>query len=579
MECTENTFITHDHTELFYRHWQGSSDKAIILFHRGHEHGGRMAHLVDELGMPECHFFAWDARGHGQSPGKRGDSPGFEYNVADIQSFVEYISKTYGIATENMVVVAQSVGAVLAATWAHDYAPKIRGMVLASPAFDIKLYVPLAIPGLRLAHALFGNFFVNSYVKAHYLTHDKARAESYNSDPLITRPISVNMLLGVFDGAKRVVADAAAITIPTQMLVSGSDFVVYEKPQRRFFDKLGTAHKEYHVLPGFYHDTLGEQERHLATDKMRRFITNLFDNPLQTIDLTQADRRGYTCSEAEALATPVPAGSIKDKYWHYYRKAFAWLGQRSEGIRLGFELGFDSGSTLDYVYRNKPSGDGLFGKFVDYCYLNSVGWRGIRQRKVNLETSIKQVVKQLQDDGKPVRLMDVAAGHGRYVLEAVQSLNDKPEAVLLRDFSDVNVTDGQALIDNMGLANIAKFEQGDAFDKQALSNIELKPNLVIVSGLYELFADNTMLQNSLAGIAAAMDEDGYLIYTGQPWHPQLELIARSLTSHKDGNAWVMRRRTQAEMDQLVEQAGFEKCQQKIDQFGIFTVSIAKKRSQ
>jgi hypothetical protein len=102
------------------------------------------------------------------------------------------------------------------------------------------------------------------------------------------------------------------------------------------------------------------------------------------------------------------------------------------------------------------------------------------------------------------------------------------------------------------------------------------PTLSIVSGLYELFADNTMVQRSLNGIAAAMKDGGYLVYTGQPWHPQLALIARGLTSHRQGQAWVMRRRTQAEMDQLVESAGFRKLEQRIDEWGIFTVSIAVK---
>jgi hypothetical protein len=38
----------------------------------------------------------------------------------------------------------------------------------------------------------------------------------------------------------------------------------------------------------------------------------------------------------------------------------------------------------------------------------------------------------------------------------------------------------------------------------------------------------------------------------------------------------MRRRTQAEMDQLVEAAGFRKREQRIDEFGIFTVSLAER---
>ena len=67
-----------------------------------------------------------------------------------------------------------------------------------------------------------------------------------------------------------------------------------------------------------------------------------------------------------------------------------------------------------------------------------------------------------------------------------------------------------------------------------------------------------------------------LLYTGQPWHPQLEMIARALTSHRGGEAWIMRRRTQQEMDQLVAAAGFRKIEQRIDVWGIFTVSMAER---
>ena len=76
--------------------------------------------------------------------------------------------------------------------------------------------------------------------------------------------------------------------------------------------------------------------------------------------------------------------------------------------------------------------------------------------------------------------------------------------------------------------------------------------------------------------ADAIAPGGFLVYTCQPWHPQLELIARALTSHRGGAAWVMRRRTQGEMDQLVETAGFRKVAQRIDEWGIFTVSLAER---
>lgn len=174
----------------------------------------------------------------------------------------------------------------------------------------------------------------------------------------------------------------------------------------------------------------------------------------------------------------------------------------------------------------------------------------------------------------PLRVLDIAAGHGRYVLDAVAAMPVKPQHVLLRDYSDINVRDGRALIRERGLEQIARFEAGNAFDRASLAAVTPAPTVAVVSGLYELFSDNREVAASLAGLADAMPDGACLVYTGQPWHPQLEMIARALTSHRQGQSWVMRRRAQQEMDQLVEAAGFRKFTQRVDEWGIFTVSLA-----
>lgn len=581
-ESQTHTFTTHDGVELFYRHWPAASQcsavlrRAVLLFHRGHEHSARIAHLVDELNLPEFDFFAWDARGHGESPGVRGDSPSFATSVRDVQTFVDHLTTTYAIETEELAVVAQSVGAVLVSAWAHDYAPKVRALVLASPAFKIKLYVPFAQTGLKLLRALRGNFFINSYVKASFLSHDSERVDSYDSDPLIAKAISVNMLLGLYETAERVVADAQAIHIPTQLLISGSDFVVHRAPQERFFERLGSLRKEKHILPGFFHDTLGERDRHLAVNRARRFILQNFEQPLTWPSLLDADRIGSSCAESETLAAALPKNSIRDLYWRANRAGLKLGSQLSDGVKLGFETGFDSGSTLDYVYRNQPNGKNSLGRLIDHNYLNSIGWRGIRQRKLHVEELLRLAMTLLRKQGDEVRIVDIAAGHGRYILEALEGVQPLPQSILLRDYSDINVRDGNALIIDKGLEPIVNFVKGDAFDEVDLASLEPHPTLAVVSGLYELFGDNLLVGSSLAGLAAAVEPGGYLIYTGQPWHPQLELIARALTSHREGQPWVMRRRSQAEMDQLVTAAGFRKVTQRIDEWGIFSVTLAQR---
>lgn len=578
-EAVERTFVTHDGTELFYRFWPargGEPKGAIVLFHRGHEHGARMAHLVDELAMPDYAFYAWDARGHGRSPGKRGYSPSFAASARDVDCFIKEIADRDGVPVEDIAVVAQSVGAVLAATWVHDYAPDIRALVLASPAFSVKLYVPFAKEGIALWQKLKGVFFVNSYVKAKFLTHDPARIASFESDPLITRPIASNILVELYQHAARVVADARAITVPTQLLISGSDWVVRHGPQHEFFVNLASPAKERHVLPGFFHDTLGELDRKRAVDMARRFLVTQFAEPEQKPDLTDADRSGFTRDEADRLASPLATLSPRGLYWAASR-LFIRLGAFfSNGLSTGIATGFDSGSTLDYVYENQPRGLGPVGKMVDKTFLEAIGWRGIRQRKAMLEELIPAAVLRLKHVGRTVNVLDIAAGHGRYVLDALADCSEQPASVRLQDYSDINVTAGRRQISERKLPPSVSFHKADAFDAEALASVDPAPDLAIVSGLYELFPDNTLISRSLGGLARAMTPGALLIYTNQPWHPQLEMIARSLTSHRGGEAWVMRRRTQGEMDQLVEAAGFRKIDQRIDEFGIFTVSVAER---
>jgi alpha-beta hydrolase superfamily lysophospholipase len=575
----ERVFLTHDGTEIFYRYWPAVSATpkgAIILFHRGHEHGGRMSHLVDELGMPDFAFYAWDARGNGRSAGERGYAPSFADLVRDIDCLAREIAARDGFGAKDIALIAQSFGAVLAAAWVHDYAPNIRALVVASPAFSVKLYVPFAKEGIALWQKIRGRFFVNSYVKAKFLTHDPERIASFEADPLITRPIASNILVELYSNAARIVADARAITVPTQLLISGSDWVVRHAPQHAFFVNLGSRTKERHVLPGFFHDTLGERDRKQALDVVRPFLEKQFEAPEPPADLLDADRAGYARDEADRLASPLDLLSPKGLYWAISRASIrtgAWL---SQGMKTGIATGFDSGSTLDYVYENKARGFGPGGRLIDRVFLEAIGWRGIRQRKIHLEELIGTSIATLKAAGRTAHVLDIAAGHGRYVLDAIEKCPEQPASVRLQDFSELNVTLGRELITRRQLPASVSFHQADAFDAGMLAKLDPAPDLAVVSGLYELFSENAMIARSLGGLAKSMSPGSLLIYTNQPWHPQLEMIARSLTSHRGGQAWVMRRRTQGEMDQLVEAAGFEKLDQRIDRWGIFTVSVARR---
>lgn len=572
----EHTICMRDDARLFYRAWlpAAKAERAVVLFHRGHEHSGRWQDLVDEIGLEDFAFFAWDARGHGRSPGERGYAESCGELVRDADEFVKHIVAEHGIAMENIVVLAHSVGAVLASTWVHDYAPPIRALVLGSPALRVRLYVPLAIPALRLLMRIRPKSFVTSYVKGKLLTRDERRRADYDSDPLITQAIAVNILIGLYDTATRLMADAGAITVPTLMLTSGADWVVKQPAQRKFFEALGATNKEMHVFPGFLHDTFGEKDRHLPIAEARRFILESFAN---APDGSKAVPEPHNRQAYKALKKPLPFLSPKRLNFALTGFLMKTVGRLSEGIRLGWREGFDSGAMLDYVYRSEARGVTAAGRAIDRLFLDSPGWRGIRTRKRNLEATLSTAMRGLAAEGRPVRILDIATGLGRYVLDSLAANPGLRATALLRDWSAENVKAGRRLAEELGLDGV-RFEIGDAFDADSIAGVGPKPSLAVVSGLYELYPDNAPVRASLSGIARAMEPGGYLVYTNQPWHPQQELIARVLTSHRGGDAWVMRCRGQAEMDALVREAGFEKISTEIDDEGIFSVSVARKKA-
>src|SRR5260370_21756679 len=113
VQPTEHTVAMRDGTQLFYRAWQPvqPAQKALILFHRGHEHSGRWQETVDSLGLDGVAIFAWDARGHGRSPGERGAANNLLDVIKDVDAFARHISRQHGIAIEHMIVLAHSLAA------------------------------------------------------------------------------------------------------------------------------------------------------------------------------------------------------------------------------------------------------------------------------------------------------------------------------------------------------------------------------------------------------------------------------------------------------------------------------------
>lgn len=560
-------FTSFDEEKIFYRKYSDETwnKKVVIVLHRGHEHSKRLEDVINDKRLEGYKVYSYDYRGHGYTKVKATYE--FMNLVRDLNAFVNFICQENNIKQKQIFIIANSVAGVVASTWIHDYAPKIAGVALVAPAFKIKLYFPFAKEFLNLAIKFKKDLNIKSYVKAKFLTKDVLEQQKYNADKLITPDIPAKQLVTLLDTAKRVVEDANLISCPTLVLSAQKDYVVDDKIQGDFFSRLSSKTKKLVPLKNSYHGVLYDLDKDLALNEIFNFMEKCF-----TLKKKDYLSKKIRITEDEKSKILYGSESFINRVSYFFQKKLMHnLGFLSEGISVGLKYGFDSGVTLDYVYENEAKGKSFIGKVIDRNYLDSIGWKGIRQRKVNMKKLLTSKIETLLKENKEVKILDIAGGPARYLIEIAK---EYPQvSIFVQDYQIQNIEKGKELASKENLENI-KYRQADAFDKNTYKQLNFTPNIVIVSGVFELFSDNNLINKAIKGISSIIETNGYLLYTGQPWHPQLEQIANVLGNHQQ-EKWVMRRRSQYEIDTLFEKANFKKENMLIDDWGIFTVSSSR----
>lgn len=535
----ESGFPSFDHTRLYYRCWQpldtrrtpASPPLRVLMFlHDDHEHSGHLQSLVDELLGFQDWAFAWDARGHGHSPGARGDAGNIDRLVQDFHHFTRHLRQTLGLSTEDMLIVAQGLGAVVAAAWIHDHAPVLRGVVLAAAAFQ-----PKAWP-------------------ARFTTRARQRAVT----------------------TRRIVAGATAVDVPVLMLVADRDKVVHPAPQHQYFDRLGTRQKQLVVLQNIGHGIFqaADQPREEALRTIWRFVNECYGQPMNTLEAhLDGDRNSRSAAQFQHLKRDTLGSGWARTVHTLQRHLLHALGPHSDGLLTGLAQGFDSGTALDHVYRAEAGGRSWLGKLLDRRYLDTTGSRALRQRQQHLQHVLTDLVAAHPANLAP-RILDVAAGGGRYLLETAKRFQDRPMLITLRDRDQASLDAARQLADDLALNHPIEYQCRDALLAESYPADEAIHDIVIVSGLYELVSDNAPVLASLQGIQRQLRPGGHVVYTGQPWHPDWLRNARILNDHR-GRPLQMRLRPQVELDALVASIDCRKVLSLIGAGGIYTVSVAR----
>ncbi len=273
----ESHFGTSFGGQLFFRHWapeKGAPHKGtLVVAHGLGEHSDCYAHLGHYLSQQGWQVVAWDMRGHGRSPGQRGNIKSFAVYGEDFKDFWSVVTTQY---EPPFVLFAHSMGALVGVRAHLDYDLKLRALALSAPPFKILTHVPGLLKkaaSLCRAYAPFVSFASRYGYEA--LSRDPAQQRAYELDVLRHSRISPEVYFGMQEWAKGLFARASELSCPVLVQVGSADPVVCPKKVRAFFKAMGSEVKSFHSYKNCVHEVFHDLQKEQAMGDLANFLTSV----------------------------------------------------------------------------------------------------------------------------------------------------------------------------------------------------------------------------------------------------------------------------------------------------------------
>jgi ubiquinone/menaquinone biosynthesis C-methylase UbiE len=241
--------------------------------------------------------------------------------------------------------------------------------------------------------------------------------------------------------------------------------------------------------------------------------------------------------------TDMPEARPRPSLYHLLLRAFMRsVGRLSDGIRLGYSVGFDSGTMVDYVYRNKAHGITPFGTLIDRIMLNHKVWRAVRERRTML---IEQARALLAEDPAAV-VFDVAAGPGSYLFELPRA------EIWASDYSPDEVERGRQRAQSEGRDDI-RFVRADAFDTSTWPKPRF--DILIASGFFDILETDADVKRLLEAGTKATGPGGRWVFSVMEGHPDL-LMLRDVLVNYNLQSWTAVTRSAEDLLAMAEPLGW-----------------------
>lgn len=261
--------------KLFYESWLPPNSKAHLVFVHGlSEHTGRYQYPIDYFGEKRFSLSLFDLRGHGQSEGERVYADSLDDFLADIDLFLERISRE---EKQPIFLIGHSFGGQLVLNYIASpqsmMKKRLAGFLLSSP--NIRLvnaagWLKVFTSGL-LARAKPMLLLPNN-IEISKISHNQEVVRAYREDPLVPKKITTRLGHLIIENQRILPQLARQIKTACFLMHAGDDRICDPKATREFFKEIPIEDKQLKIYKGCYHELFNEPERETVFKDMEDWI-------------------------------------------------------------------------------------------------------------------------------------------------------------------------------------------------------------------------------------------------------------------------------------------------------------------
>jgi alpha-beta hydrolase superfamily lysophospholipase len=191
-----------DGKQLFAKEWPVENPRAVMaLVHGLGEHISRYEHMAVFFNAEGIAVIGFDHRGHGQTTGRSGHSPGFEIMMDDVEALLKVAKEKY--PGKDIFLYGHSMGGCLVLNHTLKRNPEIKATIASAPPIILDNKPSAIMVGLgKLMKHIFPSFTQPNGLNVNHISRDPEEVAKYVNDPLVHNKVSASLGMSLLDAGE-----------------------------------------------------------------------------------------------------------------------------------------------------------------------------------------------------------------------------------------------------------------------------------------------------------------------------------------------------------------------------------------